>query len=97
MGQNSGRQWEVRWEGRYLNLGSGNPGEVVVVTFPIPQRNTKETIGNTPYTLSIKGATVVSIDPPGNNGPLYQRSYFLAQQAPLLKVEPFISEEHISW
>ena len=70
---------------------------MLAVSFPIPQRRTKETIGAVPYTLDIKGNTVVNIDPPGKNGPLYQRSYYLAQQAPSRKVERFVPEEAIVW
>ena len=95
--QNNGQQRQIRWEGRYLNLGSVKPRDLVSVTFPIPQSSTKETIGNTPYTLSIRSNTVISIDTPGINGPLYQRSYYLAQQAPSRKVERFIPEEFIAW
>ncbi len=80
-----------------MNLGSGRPGQVIAVTFPIPQGRTKETIGNVPYTLDIKGNTVVNIDPAGENGPLYQRSYYLAQQAPSRKVERFVPAEPIAW
>jgi hypothetical protein len=97
MAQTNGRRKEFRWEGRYLNLGGADPGEVIGVSFPIPQRRTKETIGAVPYTLDIKGNTVVSIDPAGQNGPLYQRSYYLAQQAPVRKVERFVPEETIAW
>jgi hypothetical protein len=95
--QTHGGRRQFRWEGRYLNLGSGRPGEVIAITFPIRQRRTKETIGAVPYTLDIKGNTVVNIDPAGKNGPLYQRSYYLAQQAPSRKVERFIPEEPIAW
>jgi hypothetical protein len=95
--RNNGQPRQIRWEGRYLNLGGGKPGEIVSLTFPIPEHSTKETIGNTPYTLGLKGNTVVNIDPPGINGPLYQRSYYLSQQAPSRKVERFIPEESIAW
>jgi hypothetical protein len=95
--QSSGRQRELRWEGRYVNLGSGKPGDVLAVNFPIPKRRTKETIGAVPYTLNIKGNTVVDIDPPGKNGPMYQRSYYLAQQAPSRKLERFVPDDPIVW
>jgi hypothetical protein len=97
VGESSGGRRELRWEGRYVDLGSGRPGEVLTVRFPIVQRRVKETIGAVPYTLELKGNTVVSIDPAGTNGPLYQRSYYLAQQAPTRKVERFVPEEVIAW
>ncbi|HEV2383335.1 MAG TPA: hypothetical protein VG206_26520 [Terriglobia bacterium] len=85
------------WNGRYLRLGSARPGDVVSVTFPIPQRRTTETIGNVSYTLHIKGNTVVSIDPPGKNGPLYQREYYLAERAPARTVARFVPDETLVW
>jgi hypothetical protein len=88
---------QFAWEGRYLNLGSASPGEVLTVTFPISTRTTTETIGNVLYTLEIKGNTVISIDPPGKNGPLYERAYFRAAEAPTRKVERFVPEELIKW
>lgn len=87
----------VTWEGRYLNLGSAHPGEVLIATFPISTRRTTEIIGDVPYTLNIKGNTVVSIDPPGKNGPLYERNHYLAAQAPMHKVERFIPDKPIKW
>ena len=87
----------LRWEGRHLDLGSAKPGDLIALTFPIPRRSTKETIASVTYTLDIKGNTVVGIDPAGTNGPFYQRSYYLRDQAPLRKVERFIHEEPIAW
>jgi hypothetical protein len=85
------------WEGRYLALGDARPGEVIAVTFPISERRTTETIGNVSYRLHLKGNTVVSIDPPGQNGPLYGREYYLAERAPSRKVERFIANEPVKW
>jgi len=95
--QTNGRSRQLRWEGRYLNLGSARSGELIAASFPIPQRTTKETIGNILYTLDIKGNTVVNIDPPGENVPLYQRRHYLARQAPLRKLERFVPTEAIAW
>ena len=95
--QSNGRPLNFHWEGRYLNLGSAKPGDVIAVNFPIPRRQTKTRIGAVDYTLDIKGNTVINIDPSGQNGPLYQRSYYLAEQAPQRKVERFIPEDPIVW
>ena len=95
--QTNGQKLAFHWEGRYLNLGSARAGDVIAVNFPIPLRQVRVTIGAVAYTLDIKGNTVTSIDPPGQNGPLYQRSYYLASQAPRRKVERFIPEDPIAW
>jgi hypothetical protein len=87
----------VRWEGRYVNAGFAHPGEKLVMTFPIAERTVKETIGDVPYTLTIKGNTVTTIDPPGKVGPLYQRACYRANRAPLRKVSRFVPDETIVW
>jgi hypothetical protein len=95
--QTNGRTIEFHWEGRYLNLGSARPGDVIAVSFPIPRRQSKVTIGAVDYTLDIKGNTIINIDPPGQNGPFYQRSYYLAEEAPKRKVERFVPEDPVAW
>jgi hypothetical protein len=95
--QINGHPLGFHWEGRYLSLASAKPGDVISVNFPIPQRQTKVTIGAVDYTLDIKGNTVIGIDPPGQNGPLYQRSYYKAGQAPERKLERFVPEAPILW
>lgn len=93
----NGHAVNFHWEGRYLNLGSARPGDTIAVNFPIPRRQTKVRIGGVDYTLDIKGNTVVNIDPPGQNGPFYQRSYYLAERAPVRKVERFIPADPVVW
>ncbi len=95
--QSNGRALNFHWEGRYVNLGSAHTGDVLAVSFPIPRRQTKVTIGGTEYTLDIKGNTVINIDPPGQDGPFYQRSYYLAERAPMRQVERFLPENPIAW
>ena len=97
MARNNGQKLKFHWEERYLNLGNAKPGDVLAVSFPIPLRQSRVTIGGVAYTLGIKGNTITSIDPPGQNGPLYQRSYYLASEAPRRKVERFIPETPILW
>ncbi|HZO98693.1 MAG TPA: hypothetical protein VFD30_00215 [Terriglobia bacterium] len=87
----------VAWQGRYIEAGYSAPGNRIVLTFPIPERTVRETIGNVPYRLTLKGSTVTSIDPPGKIGPLYERAYYRANQAPLRKVQRFVPEQEIFW
>jgi hypothetical protein len=87
----------VRWDGRYVDAGAAHPGDMLVVTFPIAERTVKETIGDVPYTLTIKGNTVTTINPAGKVGPLYERAYYRADRAPMKKVSRFVSDETIVW
>ena len=93
----NGAHRSSQWEGRYVNLGEGKPGDLVLLTFPIHTHTVKEPIGNVPYTLTIKGSTVTSIDPPGKVGPLYNRPFYHAGKAPMRKMQRFVSEESIGW
>lgn len=95
--QVNGTKRNCHWQGRYLDGGHAVPGDKFVVTFPISERTVKETIGDIPYTLTIKGSTVTSIDPPGQIGALYNRAYFRQHEAPFRKVKRFLPEENLVW
>jgi hypothetical protein len=86
------------WDGRYINLGPANAGDVAVLTFPIAERTVKERIGPETYTLAVKGTTVVAIEPSGQNGPLYaDRSAYRSDDLLWRKVERFVADEPVAW
>ena len=95
----------LRWEGRYVDVGPAKPGDSVVVTFPNypfkgfsqSERTVKERIGLVTYTLTLRGNTVVSIDPPGQNGALYERAAYRGGKVPWRKVQRFVPEQLIRW
>jgi hypothetical protein len=87
----------VRWEGRYLDVGPVAAGQVAQIRFPISERTVKETIGTVPYTLVLRGDTVVAIDPPGKNGPLYQREHFRKGEVRWRKAQRFVSDEQFTY
>ena len=58
-------------DGKWLRLGFLKPGDVVTLTFPIPERRIHRVIGEIPYTLTIRGSQVVDIDPKGVGIPLF--------------------------
>lgn len=92
----NGHRKAVVWEGRYIALGHVSPGDTVTVRFPISERTTREVIGGVTYTLTLRGNTVITIDPPGNNGPLYERAYF-REPVKWRKVNRFVPDQAISW
>jgi hypothetical protein len=67
---------EAVFKGRYAQVGSVECGNVVTVNFPISERTVKTSIGGVAYSLIIKGNDVVSIDPPGQWHPFYQREHY---------------------
>ena len=51
--------------GRYLHLSLLKTGDRVTLTFPVPTRVVHRVIGDRPYKLTLRGSTVVEIDPAG--------------------------------
>ena len=90
------RTRSIKWQGRYIDLGYAKPGDSITVKFPISERTVQETIGGVSYKLEIRGNTVLSIDPPGKNGPLYERTYF-RQPVRWRTVDRFAPEREIAW
>ncbi len=95
--QVNGRPRKVGWEGRYVRVGTIRKGGNVVLDFPILERTVKETIGQIPYTLVVKGNTVVSIDPPGKIIPFYQRAHYRSNVTRWVKKERFVSDHVFHW
>jgi hypothetical protein len=92
----NGRNTAVRWQQRYIDGGAVRAGSTVTVRFPITERVVHTMIGNVPYKLEIRGNTVVAIDPPGENGPLYERAYY-RQAVRWRKVDRFVPRQMIDW
>jgi DUF1680 family protein len=94
----NGNSLKLHWEGRYVNLGSLKAGDKAEITFPISERTVRERIGPDTYTLVIKGNTVVSIDPAGKKGPLYQdRTKYRGSEVSWKQVTRFVPEQNILW
>ena len=88
---------EFSWENRYVDLGPVSRGQRASVTFPIGERAVTERIAGTDYTMLIKGNTIVAIDPPGRNSPLFQREHYRKDKARWREVSRFVSDEDIRW
>jgi hypothetical protein len=54
-------------------------------------------IAGVAYKLEIRGNTVISMSPGGENMPLYRREHFRADKAPTVKVKRFVAEQTILW
>ena len=85
------------WDGRYAEVGSVKPSEVVTLSFPISERAGVVNIEGQDYTLIRKGNDVVFIDPPGKNCPLYQRAHYRENQVRLRRITRFVSQQLIDW
>ena len=90
--QISGTERALRWGGRYAQVGAVKPNDVATLTFPNPARKESVWIEKHPYTLYLKGNTVVDIDPPGRTCPLYQRAEYRDDTTRWRKIERFVPE-----
>jgi len=94
----NGNKRPVNWEGRYLALGSAEPGQSIVLTFPLEKRTVIERIGPEKYNLVMKGTSVISIDPGGKNGPLYaDRGRYNGEEVQWRKLSRFVADDPIAW
>ena len=86
----------IKWDGRYIDVGTGRPGELFQVTFPISEKTVKTTIASKDYNITFRGNTAIAIDPPGKYCPLYQRDYYRNNMA-WRPVRRFISDTVVEW
>jgi hypothetical protein len=87
----------LSFRGRYARVGDVAGGDIVTLSFPISERTLKTMIGGAPYTVVIKGNTVVMIDPPGKHYPLYQRNHYREDKVRWVKRNRFVSDQVIHW
>ncbi|MHB9035388.1 MAG: glycoside hydrolase family protein [Armatimonadota bacterium] len=92
----NGRDRSFKWDGRYVDLGPVSSGDRITVTFPIYEWTTTRKVGGGSYTYTLRGNTVISVDPPGKNCPIYQREYYRGDVR-WRNVKRFVSSEYIEW
>lgn len=94
----NGESRDIAWDGRYVDLGSVNAGDTVTVSFPIYEWTTRQKIGGKHYTLTMKGSTVIAVNPSGAKYcPLYQRDKYHKNTTDWKTVKRFVSSEHLNW
>jgi len=80
-------------EGHWVRVGWLRPGDVVSLTFPLPERTLYRVIGEMPYKLVLRGSNVVSIDPKGIAYPLYEDQ----PTGKLVRRERFVPQKRVLW
>ena len=86
-----------RWDGRYACLGPVRPGEVAVVSFPIPLRTEDINVQGNYYKIVRKGNEVLTMDPPGKYCPFYQRAHYRADSVRWKKATRFVADKMVHW
>ena len=93
----NGRDRNLGWDGRYAQVGSVLPQDLVSLSFPIFERTNKIRVEKQRFTIVRKGNDVVSIDPPGRYNPLYQRQHYRDDEPRWRRFNRFVSTERIDW
>lgn len=93
----NGKGRDLDWAENYIRVQGLTEGDEVTVAFPMCEKTMFREIGDLSYKLTIKGNTVIAIDPVGTIYPLYQREFFRKGKAPLKTVTRFISSDTIKW
>jgi hypothetical protein len=94
----NGKARRFSMQGRYLNAGSVKRGDEIIVRFLISERTVPDQkIGNRTYTMVVKGNTVVSMDPAGEQCPMYARAQYRSSAARQKVVRRFLANEQIDW
>ena len=97
----AGKEW--MWVGRYVRITNLKPNDQVTVSYPIVEQEEVVKVLSSPlrlndeYKVRWRGNTVVSIEPPGKIGPLYQRAHLIKEKAPLVKYTYHTPSQVIDW
>ncbi len=93
----NGQTQKFAWSGNYVEVGDLKRDDRVSVEFPMREKTLFRVISGFPYKLTLKGNTVVEIDPKGKLHPLYLRDRYKQGKAPLKKVTRFVYKETLLW
>ena len=88
---------KIAMDGRYVKAGKVEKDNTVTIEFPIHERTETIIVENQKYRVIIRGNDVVSIDPPGENGPLYQRGHYRSGETLWKKTVRFAPDKEIKW
>lgn len=86
-----------RWRGRYVELGPLKKGRSVTLRFPIAERTVREKMGARDYALTVRGSTVVAVDPPGSVCPLFDREDCRRDAPRMHTVTRFVAERTVDY
>ena len=92
-----GQRRNAAWKGRYCAAGSVTPGQTISVRFPLETRDKLAYIEKAPHTYTLKGTTVIDVDPPGRDGAIYRRERYRQDQTRWKKVTRFVPEREFRW
>jgi len=92
------------WVGNYLTISDLDPGDRIVLQFPVPEMQASYTIAahipgqEKMHTVRFRGSTVVDVSPHDKSPttyPLYQRQHLSAPSAPVKRSTRFVAEKTV--
>ena len=92
-----GERRNARWDGRYCAAGPIKPGQTVSVCFPLGTTDELAYLEKVPHTYTLKGTTVIDVDPPGRDGAIYRRERYRQDETRWKKVTRFVPEREFRW
>jgi len=87
----------LSFDGRYAKVGKMKKGRTATLTFPLSLHTETTNIQGTDYTFTLKGSTVVQVEPQGTIHPLYQRGHYRENQTLWKKTERFVPDVELKW
>jgi hypothetical protein len=84
-------------DGRYVLAGECNTGDVVTLEFPIVETTDDVIIEKHSYRIIRRGSEIVSVDPPGENHPIFLRPHYRSGKTLWQHVTRFVPEQEIPW
>ena len=93
---------DIARSGNYAVIGNLQPRDTIRIEFPVPESTDQYTIGDTTYTATFRGSTVVDISPRKTEEPehrdkypFFVRDHMRATTAPLRTVRQFVPKHLI--
>ena len=80
--------------GRYLLVDGLRPGNVIELSFDVPQGESEYIAHGCHHRFKFRGSTVVDVSPRAKSPlsyPIYQREHMKARKAPMKKAERFVA------
>ena len=93
-----GSERRYAWSQNYIVVDRLKAGDAVDIRFPMVTETFFRVIGaDTTYKLTVKGYTVVDIEPKGSICPSYCRDAYKGDTAPVKRVRRFVSGKKLVW
>ena len=88
---------KLSFQGRYAVVGKVTPGDAIALCFPIEEKTDQITVEKRAYRIVMRGNTCVTIDPPGQNVPLFGRDHYRTDETRWRTITRFLANKVLEW